>query len=162
MLQPQPRPDGRGHQEPLAEDALYWLDLEPGSHRPCGTPVFQISAHIALLSECNAAEKSPEKEGGSYSTGQECTNTREAFSHSRARSLASFFFFFKTAQHAGMYHACTAPVKTLPPPLSYINTLSCGLPISSTSCRPPLPSGSSVSLPLLFARLGISSAARLA
>ena len=37
MLQPQPRPDGQEHQEPLAEDPLYWLDLEPGSHRPCGT-----------------------------------------------------------------------------------------------------------------------------
>jgi hypothetical protein len=128
------------------------------ARRPCGTSAFQLISSRPLELQ---RRREVSRKGRWVAFGEENarTNTKEAFSHSHS---AAFFFFFKRRS------AMRAPpgyCMILPSPLSYINmnlnALSRGLPISSASCRPPLPSGSSVSLPLLFARPGISSVARL-
>ena len=117
-----------------------------------------VSAHTALLLECNAAEKSPGKEGGLH-WARNARIPKEVFFTRGLDPWPIFFFNRRSTPDVPCAHR---PVEILPPPLTYINTLSCGLPIPSTSCQTPLPSGSSVSLPLLFARPGISLAARLA
>jgi hypothetical protein len=69
-----------------------------------------VSAHIALLLECNAAEKTPGKEGGlHWPLGKECMNTKEVFL-SLGGSIHGSFYFSIGATHP-MYHARTARLK---------------------------------------------------
>lgn len=100
MLRRQPRPDGRKHEEPLAED------LCAGSiwNRDRTETMWNISvsAHIVPPFRVATPQRSLPKRKVGCIWGRECTNEYQ-------RSLLSlplcgFFLFFQTAQ----CHACTA------------------------------------------------------